>query len=87
MLFLVFMLLLLVVLLVLLYLRVSQDRRVKNARAELPGKVSNITPTNLQSYNIRRFCNPASVMCARLQNRCIQKREKKKSSKTKINQT
>lgn len=42
MLFLVFMIILLVVLLVLLFLRVSQEKRVKNARAELPGKVSNI---------------------------------------------
>lgn len=46
MLFLLLMLLLLVILLVLLFLKVRQDRRVKVAQAELPGKAS-ISPNSL----------------------------------------
>lgn len=40
MLFLILMFVLLVILLMLLYLRVMQDKRVKLARSEMPGKVS-----------------------------------------------
>lgn len=39
-LFLILMIILLIVLCVLLYLRVMEDRRVKTARKEIPGKVS-----------------------------------------------